>query len=181
MTLGVRGILEVELIVETMSRDAHSGNAHILPSAAWRTDPSSRFTALRGGHDPGSRVFMIAVVKPTPRDLVLSDALPYRGSDVPTGVFGVEGFVFGREGKQLNRSVFAPTCNIQGITSGYQGAGAEDGDPGSARLQSWTSAWCPIKIRMRPTSNCKRYLNCEWLSGSENRKAGFHVASEDQS
>ena len=34
--LGFRGILAVELSVTTMTRDAHSGGAHMLPSAAWR-------------------------------------------------------------------------------------------------------------------------------------------------
>lgn len=35
-TLGVRGILAVELYVETMEVDAHSGGAHMLPNAAWK-------------------------------------------------------------------------------------------------------------------------------------------------
>ncbi|MGQ0568685.1 MAG: M20/M25/M40 family metallo-hydrolase, partial [Armatimonadota bacterium] len=36
VSLGRRGILAVELAVETMAQDAHSGNAHALPNAAWR-------------------------------------------------------------------------------------------------------------------------------------------------
>jgi acetylornithine deacetylase/succinyl-diaminopimelate desuccinylase-like protein len=36
LVLGARGALVVELAVQTMKRDAHSGGAHILPNAAWR-------------------------------------------------------------------------------------------------------------------------------------------------
>ncbi len=36
LALGYRGVLGVELFVETMTRDAHSGGAHILPNAGWR-------------------------------------------------------------------------------------------------------------------------------------------------
>ncbi len=34
--LGYRGDLDVELSVQTLPREAHSGSAHVLPSAAWR-------------------------------------------------------------------------------------------------------------------------------------------------
>ena len=36
IAVGFRGMLYVEYSVETMARDAHSGGAHTLPSAAWR-------------------------------------------------------------------------------------------------------------------------------------------------
>src|SRR5262249_47278908 len=36
LVLGARGILTLELSVRTMSHDAHSGSAHIFPSAAWQ-------------------------------------------------------------------------------------------------------------------------------------------------
>jgi len=35
-SLGSRGVLSVELVVETLKMDAHSGAAHFLPNAAWR-------------------------------------------------------------------------------------------------------------------------------------------------
>src|SRR5207248_1166211 len=38
-------------------------------------------------------------------------------------VYGVKQFVLGRTGAALERAVFEPTCNIQGITTGYQGEG----------------------------------------------------------
>ncbi|HXM56500.1 MAG TPA: M20/M25/M40 family metallo-hydrolase, partial [Candidatus Dormibacteraeota bacterium] len=36
LTLGVRGLLYVELHVQSLSRDGHSGGANLLPNAAWR-------------------------------------------------------------------------------------------------------------------------------------------------
>src|SRR5207302_9871121 len=36
LTLGVRGLLYVELHVKALARDGHSGGANLLPNAAWR-------------------------------------------------------------------------------------------------------------------------------------------------
>jgi acetylornithine deacetylase/succinyl-diaminopimelate desuccinylase-like protein len=130
MVLGVRGILSVELVVETMTRDAHSGFGHIMPSAAWRLVRVLEALLSEAGmiKIPG---FYDAVVKPTPRDLELSDALPTEEA-MYLEYFGVEDFVYGRSGKELNRAVFGPTCNIQGITTGYQGEGVKTVIPARA-------------------------------------------------
>jgi acetylornithine deacetylase/succinyl-diaminopimelate desuccinylase-like protein len=131
--LGVRGILGVELVVETLKRDAHSGNAHILPNAAWRL-----VRLLDGLLSPEGRIqipgFYDAVVPPTPRELELSDALA-TDEDMYRELFGVERFVFGRSGKELNRATFLPTCNIQGITTGYQAKGMKTVIPARASVK----------------------------------------------
>jgi hypothetical protein len=139
-SLGAR-VLGVEL-VETL-KGTPIPNGHILPNAAWRLVRVLDALLSEAGHIkiPG---FYDAVIQPTPRELELSDALPTE-EEMYRDVYLASEFVYGRSGKELNRAVFLPTCNIQGITTGYQARGC--GHP-SPRLLSWTSAWFPIRIRM---------------------------------
>ena len=64
-------------------------------------------------------------------DLELLDALPDRDAWMREE-FGVREFVGGLHGDELDRAVFNPTCNIQGLTSGYQGAGMKTVIPARA-------------------------------------------------
>ena len=63
--LGARGLLYVELTVQTIARDAHSGQANLLPNAAWRL--AWALASLKG---PDERIlipgFYDAVRDPTP-------------------------------------------------------------------------------------------------------------------
>ena len=61
LELGVRGLLFVELSVETMSQDAHSGEAHVLPNAAWRLHGA--LDSLKG---PDERVRIPRVLRSRP-------------------------------------------------------------------------------------------------------------------
>jgi acetylornithine deacetylase/succinyl-diaminopimelate desuccinylase-like protein len=128
--LGDRGILGVELAVDTMGRDAHSGNAHILPSAAWRL-----LRALACLKDSDEKIlipgFYDAIKPPSPGDLELFEAMPDRETWL-RDTFGVTTFVGELTGKDLERAVFNPTCNIQGITTGYQGEGMKTVIPARA-------------------------------------------------
>lgn len=129
-SLGRRGVMGVELGVTTLARDAHSGNAHKLPNAAWRLVRA--LSALKGPDDriliPG---FYDRVLSPSPLDLELMDALPDEDAWL-RAEFGVREFVGGMQGDALDRAVFSPTCNIQGITTGYQGAGMKTVIPAQA-------------------------------------------------
>jgi len=128
--LGVRGVLSVEFRVTTMSRDAHSGSAHTLPNAAWRL-----LWALNSLKGPDERIriagFYDRAKPPTQRDIELCDAAPSY-EDLLRSTFGVREFVRGATGVQINRDVFEPTCNIQGIESGYHGEGMKTVIPAEA-------------------------------------------------
>ena len=130
VSLGRRGILAVELHVRTMKRDAHSGTAHLLPNAAWRL---LRALATLKGPDERIRIpgFYDAVRPPSARDEELLDALPDDEARLRE-VYGPSAFVLGRRGSELNRAVFEPTCNIQGLTAGYQGRGSKTVIPAEA-------------------------------------------------
>jgi acetylornithine deacetylase/succinyl-diaminopimelate desuccinylase-like protein len=130
MTLGFRGILAVELSLETMAVDAHSGLAHALPSAAWQL---VRVLESLKGPDERVRIagFYDAARPPTARDLQLLAEMPDEGP-LWRELYGVQSFVLGREGLALRRAVFEPTCTIQGITTGYQGQGPKTVIPARA-------------------------------------------------
>ena len=130
LVLGARGILAVELSVRTMSRDAHSGGGHLFPSAAWRL-----VRALASLKDEDERIlipgFYDHARAPTPLELELLDQAP-TFEDVMREVYDFKRFVLGRTGAALSRAVFEPTCNIQGITTGYQGEGDKTIVPAAA-------------------------------------------------
>jgi acetylornithine deacetylase/succinyl-diaminopimelate desuccinylase-like protein len=141
--LGFRGIVAFELSVRTMSRDAHSGGAHIFPSAAWRL-----LRALETLKGPDERIlipgFYDRVIPPSPADLALIDA-QIDQTEFLRQTYGVDRFVLRRKGKELFASVFEPTCNIQGITTGYQGPGTKTIVPAQASAK--------IDFRLVPDQN----------------------------
>jgi acetylornithine deacetylase/succinyl-diaminopimelate desuccinylase-like protein len=129
-SLGYRGILYVGLTVELMNRDAHSGGAHSLPNAAWRLH-----RALATLKDTNEKIlipgFYEHVLPPTAADLELYDLLPDREAWLRQQL-GIKSFVNDMHGKDLMKAVFNPTCNIDGLTAGYQGAGMKTVIPAKA-------------------------------------------------
>jgi acetylornithine deacetylase/succinyl-diaminopimelate desuccinylase-like protein len=131
--LGLRGICYVELWVETAATDIHSGlGGSILPNAAWRLVWALR--SLKGSDEririPG---FYDKVLKPSPRDIALFEALPEVSEEYKSR-FGVKYFIKGLKGGVDLRiaEVFEPTCTICGLTSGYQGKGSKTVQPARA-------------------------------------------------
>ena len=131
LSLGTKGLLYVQLDVQGTGRDAHSGMAPILPSAAWRLVQA--LASIRG---PDGRVripgFYDAVRPPTPAQL---DALADQ-TDMEAELresFEVEQFNDGLTGLPLReRQAFSPTGNIAGLLSGYIGEGVKTVLPAQA-------------------------------------------------
>lgn len=120
-TLGARGMLYVELSVRASARDGHSGLANVIPNAAWRL--TWALASLKGPNEevriPG---FTDGVVPMTDRQRELIAALPSPREALQQS-FGLDRLLLGRTG--VHAAVFEPTCNIAGITAGYQGPGAK--------------------------------------------------------
>jgi acetylornithine deacetylase/succinyl-diaminopimelate desuccinylase-like protein len=120
-SLGCRGVLSIELAVETLKMDAHSGGAHVLPNAAWRL-----IKALNSLKGPDERIlipgFYERALPASALDLDLFEALPDTEAWLRE-TYGVKEFLGGLKGRALDRAVFNPTCNIDGLTAGYQGEG----------------------------------------------------------
>jgi acetylornithine deacetylase/succinyl-diaminopimelate desuccinylase-like protein len=135
MALGARGLLYVELRVRTLSRDGHSGGANLLPNAAWRLVWA--LSTLKGADErvliPG---FYDSVRGISPRQQELMDAVPedvVRAHEESYRVsFGLDRLLLDRTGPAVSAASFDPTCNIAGLTSGYQGPGSKTIVPAAA-------------------------------------------------
>lgn len=122
LSLGVKGILAVEIDVRTASTDAHSGYGGIYPNAAWRL-----VEALGTLRAPDGRVtvdgFAEQVRPPTSDELALLETLPFHAGAI-LEANGMRQFLGGLTGiGALQRLLFEPTCTINGFHSGYGGPG----------------------------------------------------------
>ena len=130
--LGARGLLYVELSVEAISRDAHSGGANLLPNAAWRLVWALASLKARDERIliPG---YYDAVRPPTPREeeLLNSDTrAPAETASEMATAFGLKELLGGIT--DVDRAVFTPTANLAGIGAGYQGEGSKTVIPARA-------------------------------------------------
>jgi acetylornithine deacetylase/succinyl-diaminopimelate desuccinylase-like protein len=128
--LGVRGILSVELSIQVMDRDAHSGGAHMLPNAAWQLT-----WVLNSLKDEKEKIliegFYDRVKPPAPLDLAMLRSSPTTVATVQKQ-FGFKKLIGEQTEKDFHEALFHPTCNIQGITTGYQGMGTKSVIPANA-------------------------------------------------
>lgn len=147
--LGLRGILYVELSVQTMTRDTHSGDAHALPNAVWRL-----LWAAASMKDQDERVKILGFydhVRPPSETVRLmleqipSPAAAWRSS------LGVRAFAGGRSDESLSSAVFLPTCNLCGFTGGYAGPGGKTVIPSRAS--------CKIDFRLVPDQDPHEIAN----------------------
>ena len=171
--LGMRGLLGVELSVRTMKLDAHSGAAHALPNAAWRL--IRMITTLKDEEEhvliPG---FYDNIVPISDLDRELFRKLPDSEAQAKER-YGIEHFVMGLTGQELEEAVFNPTCNIEGITTGYQGGGIKTVIPSEASVK--------IDFRLVPgqeiddlLAKLRKHLDEQGFSDVEIRKTGAIAA-----
>jgi acetylornithine deacetylase/succinyl-diaminopimelate desuccinylase-like protein len=126
VALGLKAILYVELRVRTMMDDVHSLNAAIVPNAAWRL-----VEALATLRAPDGTIlipdWLDGYQAPTAADEALVDAEAAR-VDAATWrrELGIAAFANGRDLRDAVRDRrYRPTCNICGLTAGYQGPGSK--------------------------------------------------------
>jgi acetylornithine deacetylase/succinyl-diaminopimelate desuccinylase-like protein len=131
--MGMRGICYVELSVDLLKLDVHSGlGGSIFPNAAWRL-----VWALASLKGPDERIRIPGhyekVVAPSARDRQLAAALPYEGDDYKER-YGVKEFLRGTKGNPdlALQETFEPTMTICGLSSGYEGPGSKTVLPAKA-------------------------------------------------
>jgi acetylornithine deacetylase/succinyl-diaminopimelate desuccinylase-like protein len=126
MYLGVKGMLYVDLEATGARRDMHSAAAAVVPSAAWRL-----VWALRTLKGPDEQVrihgFYDDVLPPSAAEMAqLERIAAQRDEEAIRRDLGIPAFVKGLSGVDLVRRLyFEPTCNICGLTAGYQGPGSK--------------------------------------------------------
>ncbi len=134
--LGLKSVLFVELVARGANADIHSLNAPLLPQPAW-----DLVRALNTLVDENRRVLIdgwyeglwelgdeeMEQLEANARRLDLNSLKEE---------WGIEEFALGREGVEALRArAYEPTCNIAGLTSGYQGAGSKTIVPNEARAK----------------------------------------------
>lgn len=132
---GVRGIILVELVVKSLAYDAHSSLATVLPSA-----PVRLIQALATLWDEAGRPILDDLdagrLPPTSAQLASVDATPTEDLEDLRREFEVDRFVGGIDGVEAIRAMtFAPTCNVQGLWSGFLGPGAKTITPAEAHVR----------------------------------------------
>ncbi len=124
ITLGVKGLLYVELEVRSAARDSHSSWATVVPNAAWRL-----VWALSTLKDADEQVmiegFYDAVRPSTADERAAIEAMP-SDEDELLQTLEMPRYLKGLRGVDYRlRHYSEPTCTIDGLTSGYQGPGAK--------------------------------------------------------
>jgi acetylornithine deacetylase/succinyl-diaminopimelate desuccinylase-like protein len=132
---GAKGMLAIELSLHTIAYDAHSSLSPLLPNAALRMA-----RALASLYDTEGRPafdgWNEGVIAPTPEQVALVDALPAAEFEDMRRVYQVERLVGGLDGVTASRAnTFDPTCNIQGLWSGYTGPGMNNIVPAEAHAR----------------------------------------------
>jgi acetylornithine deacetylase/succinyl-diaminopimelate desuccinylase-like protein len=131
MVLGSKGLLYVQLDAHGIARDAHSGGAPLLPSAAWRLVQALALLKTPDGH---IRIggFYDDVLAPGAAERTALESEEDTEAQMKA-LYGITEFVDGLTGVAAReRQAFSPTCNIAGLVSGYTGAGSKTVLPADA-------------------------------------------------
>ena len=131
LTLGVKGLLYVELACRAASTDSHSSYAPVVPNPAWRLvwalaslKDSSERIQLRGFYDSVRPALDLETAAIQALPDTSREFLHNLGAEMAVGE--ATGYEFRR------RLIMDPTCNIAGFGSGYTGEGAKTILPATA-------------------------------------------------
>ncbi len=124
VSLGVKGMIYLELVMKNLSQDAHSSYAAILPSAPWRM-----VRLLNILKDKDERILVPGwydgVGTLADDELSVLEEMPFEGDEFKK-TYGTTDFVGGLSSEQAKKAlVQRPTGNIAGIWSGYTGPGSK--------------------------------------------------------
>lgn len=134
ISLGMKGLLYVELIAKGPARDAHSSLAVLIENPAWRL-----VYALSTMRDSDGKVLIkdwYNEVRPfTDQELSVIGSEPFDEQEFKQE-YGVDRFVAGAKGTDAKKALVGmPTCNIAGFNSGYIGEGAKTVLPSQAMVK----------------------------------------------
>ena len=122
--LGLKGVLSVELRAKGAKIDVHSANAPIIPNPAWRL-----VWALNNIKNEKDEIliegFYENVEEPSSEEIECLKEIPFEEEEIKREL-GLKEFFHGLTGLEaLKALLFNPTCTINGIHSGYGGAGSK--------------------------------------------------------
>lgn len=131
ISLGMKGLLYVELIAKGPARDAHSSLAVLIENPAWRL-----VSALATMRDRNGKILIKDWYKEarpfTTEELGVISKEPFDEKEFKKE-YGIDRFVRNARGKDVKKALVGmPTCNIAGFSSGYIGEGAKTVLPAQA-------------------------------------------------
>ena len=134
ISLGMKGLLYVELSVTESIRDAHSSLAVLIENPAWRL-----LEALKTLRDPNGKILIKDWYKEvsslTKKELKLIQTEPFDEKEFKKE-YGIKRFVANKTGIAARKALVGePTCNIAGFVSGYTGPGAKTVLPSQALVK----------------------------------------------
>ncbi|MFQ6025085.1 MAG: M20/M25/M40 family metallo-hydrolase [Nitrosopumilaceae archaeon] len=149
ISLGMKGLLYIELSKKESVRDVHSSLAVIIKNPAWRL-----VEAIKSLRNADGKILVkdwYKDVKPlTRKELKLIQSEPFDEAGLKKE-YGIKNFVANKKGKLAKKALVAePTCNIAGFVSGYTEQGAKTVLPGNALVK--------IDFRLVPNMEPKQQL-----------------------
>ncbi len=121
--LGYKGIAYYEFLVRGANKDVHSGRAGLIPNPIWRL--MEFLSSLR---DEKGKILIEGFyddLKMYKEDEDLLKEIPFDDEDMKKK-YGLNEFMGKFEGFEALKSLYLkPTCNIDGIISGYTGEGTK--------------------------------------------------------
>jgi acetylornithine deacetylase/succinyl-diaminopimelate desuccinylase-like protein len=134
ITLGMKGLLFVELTAVGPNRDAHSSLAVLVENPAWKL-----VQALNKLTDSKGKILITDWYKEV-RDLTESEKAFLQTENFDEIRFkteyGIHSFLNNVQGKEIQKALVSmPTCNIAGIISGYTGEGSKTIIPSTANVK----------------------------------------------
>ena len=134
ISLGMKGLLYVELIAKGQVRDAHSSLAVLIENPAWRL-----VSALATMRDQNGKILIKDWYKEvrsfTKEELKVISKEPFDDKEFKQE-YGINRLVKNAKGKEVKKALVGmPTCNIAGFNSGYTGEGAKTVLPALAMVK----------------------------------------------
>jgi acetylornithine deacetylase/succinyl-diaminopimelate desuccinylase-like protein len=134
ISLGMKGLLYVELSVQESIRDAHSSLAVLIENPAWRL-----IEALKTLRNKDGKILIENWYKEvdnfTKEELKVIASEPFDEKSFKKE-YGIQKFVGNKKGVDIRKAVVGdPTCNIAGFTSGWEGPGAKTVLPAKALVK----------------------------------------------
>jgi acetylornithine deacetylase/succinyl-diaminopimelate desuccinylase-like protein len=156
ISLGMKGLLYVELSVQESIRDAHSSLAVLIENPAWRL-----IGALKTFRDKNGLILIKDWYREvddfTKEELGVIANEPFDEKSFKKE-YGIKRFVGNKKGIDIRKAVVGdPTCNIAGFSSGWEGPGAKTVLPSKA-LVKIDFRLVPKMDPLRQLSRLKRHL-----------------------
>lgn len=131
ISLGMKGLLYVEMTAQGPSRDIHSSLAVLIENPAWRL-----VQALSSLVDKNGRILVKdwynEVKELTEDEIRIVENQPFDEESFKKE-YGIDSFINDLSGKNIKKALVCnPTCNISGLNSGYIGEGAKTITPAKA-------------------------------------------------